>query len=100
MKSGTDARGEQNQKRLGITNLRKWCLPIADSLNKNAAEDLPKQVEMLREFGIWPVLINLARVDEFCPVIVEMCDLRTDYYSNTKNYKLHCLKVKQTTHPF
>ena len=57
-------------------------------------EDLLKQVEVLREFGIGPVLINLGRVDKFCPVIVEMCGLRTDCHSGTKNYKLNCLKVE------
>ena len=28
----------------------------------------------------------MLRVDEFCPVIVEMCGLRTNYYSDTKNW--------------
>ena len=70
---------------------------IADSLNMTVVEGLPKRVEMLREFGIRPVLI---KIDEFCPVIVEMCGLRTDYYSGTKKYKLHCLKAKQATRSF
>ena len=73
---------------------------MAESLNITGVEDLTERVEMLREFEIWPVLINFARVGEFCPVIVDMCSLRTDYHSGTKNYKLHCLKVKQATRPF
>ena len=42
----------------------------------------------------------MAPVDEFCPVIVEMCGLRTDYHNGTKNYKQHCFKAKQATNPF
>ena len=70
---------------------------MANSLNLTGVEDLPKQVEMLREFGMWPVLLIFAHVNKFCPVIVEMCGLRTDYHSGMKIYKLHCLKVKQAT---
>ena len=58
---------------------------MADSLNMTGVKDLPEQVVILQDFGIWPVLINfLTCTDKFCPVIVEMCSLYTDYYSGTK----------------
>ena len=66
--------------------LSERCWPIAELLNITGVEDLPERVEILRE--------------KFCLVIVEMCGLRTDYHSGTKNYKRHCLKAKQATHPF
>ena len=66
----------------------------------SGVEDFPKRMKMLREFGIRPIVINFARVDEFCPVIVEMCGLRNNNHSGTKNYKLPCLKAKQETRPF
>ena len=36
------------------------CLSMADSLNMTEVKDLPKRVEGLREFGIWPVPINFG----------------------------------------
>ena len=40
--------------------LSKRCWPIAESINITGVEDLPERVEMLREFGICPVLINFG----------------------------------------
>ena len=55
-------------------------------------EDLRKQVEVLRKFVIWPVLKNLARVDEFCPAIVEIYIPTITMAQKIINYKQYSLK--------